>query len=79
MSIDDLNDLLDLGMPDDDWETVAGFLFGTLEHVPDGGESVELGRLAVHRHRGRRPPHPAGRGQPRSRPATPRRAEPDTR
>ena len=40
MSISDLNELLDLGLPDDDWETVAGFLFGTLEHVPDMGESV---------------------------------------
>ena len=40
MSISDLNDLLDIGLPDDDWETVAGFLFGTLEHVPAAGESV---------------------------------------
>ena len=40
MSISDLNDLLDLGLPDDHWETVAGFLFGTLEHVPTEGESV---------------------------------------
>lgn len=40
MSISDLNDLLDIGIPDDDWETVAGFLFGTLEHVPVAGESV---------------------------------------
>jgi magnesium and cobalt exporter, CNNM family len=40
MSINDLNDLLDLGLPDDQWETIAGFLFGTLEHVPAAGESV---------------------------------------
>ena len=40
MSISDLNDLLDIGLPDDDWETVAGFLFGTLEHVPAAGEGV---------------------------------------
>ncbi len=40
MSICDLNDLLDIGMPDDDWETVGGFLFGTLEHVPAAGEGV---------------------------------------
>ena len=24
----------------DDWDTVGGFLFGTLEHVPEEGESV---------------------------------------
>jgi putative hemolysin len=40
MSISDLNELLGLGLPDDQWETVAGFLFGTLEHVPTPGESV---------------------------------------
>jgi len=40
MSIGDLNDLLGLHVPDEDWDTVGGFLFGTLEHVPDVGESV---------------------------------------
>ncbi len=42
MSIGDLNDLLSIEVPDEDWDTVAGFLFGTLEHVPEVGESVEL-------------------------------------
>jgi CBS domain containing-hemolysin-like protein len=40
MSVSDLNELLDLGLPDHHWETVAGFIFGTLEHVPVAGESV---------------------------------------
>ncbi|MFM8268042.1 MAG: transporter associated domain-containing protein, partial [Ilumatobacteraceae bacterium] len=40
MSISDLNELLGTTIPDDDWDTVAGFLFGTLEHVPEEGESV---------------------------------------
>ena len=40
MSIGDLNDLLGTGVPDDDWDTVGGFLFGTLEHVPEQGESI---------------------------------------
>lgn len=39
-SIDDLNDLLGISVPDEDWDTVGGFLFGTLEHVPEAGESV---------------------------------------
>ena len=39
-SISDLNDLLDLRMPDEDWDTVGGFVFGTLEHVPEVGEFV---------------------------------------
>jgi CBS domain containing-hemolysin-like protein len=42
MAIDDLNDLLSIRIPDDDWDTVAGFLFGTLEHVPAEGESIVL-------------------------------------
>ncbi len=40
MSVDDLNDLLGTSIPDDDWDTVGGFLFGTLEHVPEIGEAV---------------------------------------
>jgi putative hemolysin len=56
MSISDLNDLLDLGLPDDQWETVAGFIFGTLEHVPEAGESVvqEGWRFTVTEVEGRR-------------------------
>ena len=42
MNISDLNSLLALNLPDDHWETVGGFLFGTLEHVPDVGESVDF-------------------------------------
>ncbi len=40
MAIGDLNDLLGIDLPDEDWDTVGGFVFGTLEHVPDEGESV---------------------------------------
>jgi putative hemolysin len=32
--------LLDLSLPNEDWDTVGGFIFGTLEHVPEVGESV---------------------------------------
>jgi CBS domain containing-hemolysin-like protein len=41
-SIDDLNDLLHVNLPNEDWDTVAGFVFGTLEHVPEPGEAVEF-------------------------------------
>lgn len=41
-SIDDLNDLLNVHLPNEDWDTVAGFVFGTLEHVPEPGEAVEF-------------------------------------
>jgi CBS domain containing-hemolysin-like protein len=42
ISIDDLNELLDVELPDDDWDTLAGFVFNTLEHVPEPGEEVEF-------------------------------------
>ncbi|MEO7398942.1 MAG: hemolysin family protein [Ilumatobacteraceae bacterium] len=42
MNVGELNDLLALNLPDDHWETIGGFLFGTLEHVPEIGESVEF-------------------------------------
>jgi putative hemolysin len=42
VSVSDINDLLDLDLPDDDWETVGGFMFGTLEHVPVIGETVDF-------------------------------------
>ena len=43
MSISDFNDHFGTGLPDADWDTVGGFVFGTLEHVPVNGESVEHG------------------------------------
>ena len=41
MAIGDVNDLLSLELPDDDWDTIGGFVFGTLGHVPEAGEHVD--------------------------------------
>jgi CBS domain containing-hemolysin-like protein len=41
LSIDEMNELLHLSLPDADWDTVGGFVFGKLGHVPEEGESVE--------------------------------------
>jgi CBS domain containing-hemolysin-like protein len=41
MSVSDLNELLDTQIPDDDWDTIAGFLFNTLGEVPEPGDSIE--------------------------------------
>lgn len=38
--IGDLSEVLDLELPDDDWDSVGGFVFGTLGHVPAVGEGV---------------------------------------
>ena len=40
MSVEDINEMLALNIPDEEWDTIAGFIFGTLEHVPTPGESV---------------------------------------
>jgi len=41
--IDDLNAQLDLNLPEEeDYDTVAGFIFSTLGHIPEVGESVDF-------------------------------------
>jgi CBS domain containing-hemolysin-like protein len=42
VQVEDLNDVLDTALPDEEWDTVGGLIFGTLEHVPSLGEAVEL-------------------------------------
>jgi CBS domain containing-hemolysin-like protein len=42
MSIDEVNDLIGADLPDEDWDTVAGFVFATLGHVPRTGEAVDF-------------------------------------
>lgn len=56
MSIDDFNEYFQLSVPDKEWDTVAGFVFGTLEHVPVRGEfiDVEGWRMSVEQLEGRR-------------------------
>ena len=41
MAVSDLNELLDTRIPDDDWDTIAGFFFNTLGEVPEPGDSIE--------------------------------------
>ena len=54
--VGEISELLDLALPDDDWDSVGGFVFGTLGHVPEMGESVyhEGWRFAVSELDGRR-------------------------
>jgi magnesium and cobalt exporter, CNNM family len=56
MGISDLNDLLEIHLPDEDWDTVAGFVFSTLGHVPERGEAVSANgwRFAAEQVDGRR-------------------------
>jgi putative hemolysin len=41
MLIDEVNELLHAELPDGDWDTIAGFVFNLLGHVPAEGETVE--------------------------------------
>ena len=56
VQVEELNELLDIHIPDEEWDTVGGFLFGTLEHVPEHGEAVEYDgwRFAAEEVEGRR-------------------------
>ena len=40
-AIDDVNELLPITLPDDDWDTIGGFVFAELGHVPVEGEQME--------------------------------------
>jgi CBS domain containing-hemolysin-like protein len=39
--IDELGDVLEVELPDDDWDTVGGFVLGTLGRVPEAGDHIE--------------------------------------
>jgi CBS domain containing-hemolysin-like protein len=56
MSIEDFNDHFHVDLPDTEFDTVGGYLFGVLEHVPVVGETLEIegGRFVVESLEGRR-------------------------
>jgi CBS domain containing-hemolysin-like protein len=45
VSIDEINELLDVDLPHDEWDTVAGLMYGLLGAVPTQGETVTHGDL----------------------------------
>jgi putative hemolysin len=45
LSIDDVNELLDVELPHDGWDTVAGLMYGLLGAVPTQGETVSHDKL----------------------------------
>ena len=56
MLIDELNELLEVEWPSEDWDTVGGLVFNRLGHVPHEGETndYEGHRLRAERVKGRR-------------------------
>ena len=47
MDIQDANEELSLGLPEGDFDTVAGFLLEKLGHIPEEGEEVEYNNLHI--------------------------------
>ena len=45
MDIDELNEQLDVELPDEEWDTVAGLMLGLLGSIPDEGQEVTFQRL----------------------------------
>jgi len=56
MAIDDLNELMGTELPEGDWDTVGGLIYGLLGHVAHEGESVDFDglQLTAERVQGRR-------------------------
>ncbi len=42
LAVDELNDILEAGLPEGDWDTVGGLLYNLLGRVPVQGESVDV-------------------------------------
>ena len=47
MSIHDVNDALELELPEGDYETVAGFILSHLGHIPKEGEQFTYKGLGI--------------------------------
>ena len=45
MLIDDANDQLDLGIPEGDYETIAGFVLENYQKIPEEGDKTSYGNL----------------------------------
>ena len=47
LPIDELNELLDVELPDDEWDTVGGLMFNILGTVPAQGQEVPFGNILL--------------------------------
>jgi CBS domain containing-hemolysin-like protein len=59
LPVDELEALLDCTLPNDEWDTVGGLLFGLLGHIPSPGEHIDVDgvRLTAEQVTGRRIGH----------------------
>jgi putative hemolysin len=42
IAIDEVNEILDVELPDEEWDTVGGLVLGLMGSIPDEGEAVEF-------------------------------------
>lgn len=47
MALDDFNELLAVQLPDDDADTLGGFIYSSIGRVPTGGETLEIDDLVL--------------------------------
>ncbi|WP_408954861.1 hemolysin family protein [Natroniella sp. ANB-PHB2] len=47
VDIDEINELLEIDLPEEDYETISGFILSKLGYVPDEGEEIEYQNLKV--------------------------------
>jgi len=45
MSIDEVNEILDVELPDEEWDSVGGLMLGLMGSIPDEGEEVAFQNL----------------------------------
>ncbi|MBI2251687.1 MAG: HlyC/CorC family transporter [Armatimonadetes bacterium] len=45
MNIEDVNEKLEINLPSKDFETIGGFIYGLLDHVPKQGETIKYDNL----------------------------------
>jgi CBS domain containing-hemolysin-like protein len=46
VAIDEVNELLDVELPDEEWDTVGGLMLGLLGSIPDEGDEVSYQNLS---------------------------------
>ncbi|MBM7623160.1 hemolysin family protein [Sporohalobacter salinus] len=47
VDIDEVNEIMDIYLPEEDYETVGGFILSTLGYVPEAGEEIEFNNLKL--------------------------------
>ena len=76
--IDEFNERFGTSLPDEDYHTIGGFVFGQLGRAAGGRRRRLVRRSPLRRARGRGQPHRSHRGDLRSPPGARRRVAPDS-